>query len=304
MSVASERAAASAPQPSLVAALWRTARPKQWVKNVLVFAAPGAAGVLTEPGPLGRTIVAFVAMCLAASGTYFLNDALDAHADRQHPTKQHRPVAAGHVSEGLAKLMSVVLIVAAIAISIPISGGELALVVAGYAALTISYSIWLKHEPVIDLAAVAAGFVLRAIAGGVAAGVEISDWFLIVAAAGSLFMVTGKRHAEQIELGDASGSHRSTLEAYSTSFLGFVRAVSASVMVTAYCLWAFESAASTGDEKWFRLSIIPFVLAVLRYAHVIEQGKGGAPEEIVLSDRVIQVLGLLWVVTFAIGVNA
>lgn len=304
MSVASERAAASAPQPSLVAALWRTARPKQWVKNVLVFAAPGAAGVLTEPGPLGRTLVAFVAMCLAASGTYFLNDALDAHADRQHPTKQHRPVAAGHVSEGLAKLMSVVLIVTAIAISIPISNGELALVVAGYAALTISYSIWLKHEPVIDLAAVAAGFVLRAIAGGVAAGVEISDWFLIVAAAGSLFMVTGKRHAEQIELGDASGSHRSTLEAYSTSFLGFVRAVSASVMVTAYCLWAFESAASTGDETWFRLSIIPFVLAVLRYAHVIEQGKGGAPEEIVLSDRVIQVLGLLWVATFAIGVNA
>lgn len=304
MSVASERAAASAPQPSLVAALWRTARPKQWVKNVLVFAAPGAAGVLTEAGPLGRTLVAFVAMCLAASGTYFLNDALDAHADRQHPTKQNRPVAAGHVSEGLAKLMSVVLIVAAIAISIPISGGELALVVAGYAALTISYSIWLKHEPVIDLAAVAAGFVLRAIAGGVAADVEISDWFLIVAAAGSLFMVTGKRHAEQIELGDASGSHRSTLEAYSTSFLGFVRAVSASVMVTAYCLWAFESAASTGDETWFRLSIIPFVLAVLRYAHVIEQGKGGAPEEIVLSDRVIQVLGVLWVVTFAIGVNA
>ena len=304
MSVASERAAASAPQPSLVAALWRTARPKQWVKNVLVFAAPGAAGVHTEPGPLGRTLVAFVAMCLAASGTYFLNDALDAHADRQHPTKQHRPVAAGHVSEGLAKLMSVVLIVTAIAISIPISNGELALVVAGYAALTISYSIWLKHEPVIDLAAVAAGFVLRAIAGGVAAGVEISDWFLIVAAAGSLFMVTGKRHAEQIELGDASGSHRSTLEAYSTSFLGFVRAVSASVMVTAYCLWAFESAASTGDETWFRLSIIPFVLAVLRYAHVIEQGKGGAPEEIVLSDRVIQVLGLLWVATFAIGVNA
>jgi decaprenyl-phosphate phosphoribosyltransferase len=304
MSVASERAAASAPNPSLAGALWRTARPKQWVKNVLVFAAPGAAGVLTEPGPLGRTLVAFVAMCLAASGTYFFNDALDAHADRQHPTKQHRPVAAGVVSESLAKVMAVVLVVLAIGISIPISRGELALVVAGYVVVTVSYSLWLKHEPVVDLAAVAAGFVLRAIAGGVAADVEISDWFLIVAAAGSLFMVTGKRHAEQIELGDSSGSHRSTLEEYSASFLGFVRAVSASVMVTAYCLWAFESAASTGDETWFRLSIVPFVLAVLRYAHVIEQGRGGAPEEIVLSDRVLQVLGLVWIVTFAIGVNA
>jgi decaprenyl-phosphate phosphoribosyltransferase len=304
MSVASERAAASHPRSSTVAALVRTARPKQWVKNVLVFAAPGAAGVLTEPGPLARTIVAFVAMCLAASGTYFLNDALDAEADRQHPTKCNRPVAAGLISVGLAKVMAVVLIVAGIAISIPISRGELALVVAGYAGLTVAYSLWLKHEPVIDLAAVAAGFVLRAIAGGVAADVLISDWFLIVAASGSLFMVTGKRHAEQVELGDDSGAHRSTLDEYSTSFLGFVRAVSASVMVTAYCLWAFENAFTTGDETWFRLSIIPFVLAVLRYAHVIEQGGGGAPEDIVLSDRVIQVLGVLWVATFAIGVNA
>ena len=163
--------------------------------------------------------------------------------------------------------MAVVLIVLAIGISdpdhrtasSPWSSRDTSLV-------TVSYSLWLKHEPVVDLAAVAAGFVLRAIAGGVAADVEISDWFLIVAAAGSLFMVTGKRHAEQIELGDSSASHRSTLEEYSASFLGFVRAVAASVMVTAYCLWAFESAASTGDETWFRLSIVPFVLAVLRYA--------------------------------------
>jgi len=304
MSVASERAAGSQPGSSIVVALVRTARPKQWTKNVLVFAAPGAAGVLTEAGPLARTLVAFVALCLAASGTYFLNDAFDAEADRQHPTKRERPVAAGLISVGMAKVTGAVLIAVAIAISIPISGGELALVVAGYALLTVTYSIWLKHEPVIDLAAVAAGFVLRAIAGGVAADVEISDWFLIVAGAGSLFMVTGKRHAEQIELGPSSASHRSTLEEYSSSYLGFVRAVAASVMVTAYCLWAFEKAFSTGDVTWFRLSIVPFVLAVLRYAHVIEQGGGGAPEDIVLSDRIIQVLSLLWVVTFAIGVHA
>jgi decaprenyl-phosphate phosphoribosyltransferase len=305
MSLAPERAdaAAAAPQPSLVRALVRTARPKQWVKNVLVFAAPGAAGVLTEAGPFARTCVAFVALCFAASGTYFLNDALDAEADRLHPTKRNRPIAAGHLSVGLAKVMAVVLIVIGIGISIPVGDGELALVVAGYAVLTISYSLWLKHEPVIDLAAVAAGFVLRAIAGGVAADVLISDWFLIVAAAGSLFMITGKRHAELIELGDESAAHRSTLQQYTTSYLGFVRALAASVMVTAYCLWAFENAFKTGDDTWFRLSIVPFVLAVMRYAFLIEQGKGGAPEEIVLSDRVLQVLGLLFVVIFAIGVR-
>jgi len=305
MSLAPERADASSsvPPPSLAMAMLRTARPKQWVKNVLVFAAPLAAGVLTEPGPLGRTLVAFVALCLAASGTYFLNDALDAEADRQHPTKRNRPIAAGHLSVGRAKVIAVVLILAGIGISIPITHGELALVVAGYAVLTVSYSLWLKHEPVIDLAAVAAGFVLRAIAGGVAADVLISDWFLIVAAAGSLFMITGKRHAELIELGEGSGAHRRTLDEYTTGYLGFVRAVAASVMVTAYALWAFENASSTGDTTWFRLSIVPFVLAVLRYAFVIEQGHGGAPEEIVLSDRVLQILGLLWILAFAIGVN-
>jgi decaprenyl-phosphate phosphoribosyltransferase len=305
MSLAPERADASssAPPPSLAMAMLRTARPKQWVKNVLVFAAPLAAGVLTEPGPLGRTLVAFVALCLTASGTYFLNDALDAEADRQHPTKRNRPIAAGHLSVGSAKVIAVVLILAGIGISIPVTHGELALVVAGYATLTVSYSLWLKHEPVIDLAAVAAGFVLRAIAGGVAADVLISDWFLIVAAAGSLFMITGKRHAELIELGEGSGAHRRTLDEYTVGYLGFVRAVAASVMVTAYALWAFENASSTGDTTWFRLSIVPLVLAVLRYAFVIEQGRGGAPEEIVLSDRVLQVLGLLWILTFAVGVN-
>jgi decaprenyl-phosphate phosphoribosyltransferase len=307
MSIAPERTADSADPPPANVATWRalvrTARPKQWVKNVLVFAAPGAAGVLDEPAQLGRTLVAFAAMCLAASGTYFLNDALDVEADRQHPTKRNRPIAAGHLSVRAAKIISGLLIALAIAISAPIADGELSLVVAGYAALTISYSLWLKHEPVVDLGAVAAGFVIRAIAGGIATGVPISDWFLIVAAGGSLFMVTGKRHAEQIEMGDDSGSHRSTLEEYSASYLSFVRAVAASVTVTAYCLWAFESAAAVGDETWFRLSIVPFVLAILRYAHLIEQGKGGAPEELVLGDRVLQVLGLLWILSFAVGVS-
>ncbi len=293
-----------APRPSLLAALIRTARPKQWVKNLLVVAAPGAAGVLTDPGQILNTAVAFVALCLAASGTYFLNDALDAEADRQHPVKQHRPIASGLVSVRLAKIMAGVLITLGIAIAAPINHGQLSAVVAGYAALTISYSLWLKHEPVVDLGAVAAGFVLRAVAGGIATNVPLSNWFLIVAGAGSLFIVTGKRHAEQVELGDAGGSHRSTLDEYSPGFLSFVRSVGASVTITAYCLWAFEQASRVGDVLWFRASIVPFVLAMLRYAFIVEQGGGGAPEEIVFEDRVLQVLGVLWLVAFVLGVHA
>ena len=131
----------------------------------------------------------------------------------------------------------------------------------------------------------------------------LSDWFLIVAGAGSLFIVTGKRHAEQVELGSDSLEHRRTLGEYSTAFLGYVRAVASGVMITAYCLWAFENAAKTGDETWFRLSIVPFVIAVLRYALVVDQGGGGAPEEVVLSDRVLQIVGVIWAIIFAIGVH-
>lgn len=290
--------------PATWRSLLRTARPKQWTKNVLVFAAPAAAGVLDQRDAVIQTLVAFVAFCLAASGTYFFNDALDAHADRLHPTKQFRPVAAGHISERLAKVVSLILVLLAILVALPVQDGELALVVAGYVALTLSYSAWLKHEPVIDLGVVAAGFVIRAIAGGVATGVHISDWFLIVAGGASLFMVTGKRYAEQIEMGDAGGAHRATLTAYTRGYLSYVRAVASSVAILAYCLWAFENATKTGSQAWFEISIIPFVLAILRYAHVVEQGRGGAPEDVILTDRVIQVLGLLWAITFAIGVYA
>ena len=288
--------------PATWRSLLRTARPKQWMKNVLVVAAPLAAGVLDQRDHVVETLVAFVAFCLAASGTYFFNDALDAHADRLHPTKQFRPVAAGHISERLAKAVALVLVVLGILVALPVREGQLAAVVAGYVVLTLSYSVWLKHEPVIDLGVVAAGFVIRAIAGGVATGVQISDWFLIVAGGASLFMVTGKRYAEQIEMGDASGAHRATLTAYTRGYLSYVRAVASAVTITAYCLWAFENATTSGSQTWFEISIIPFVLAILRYAHVVEQGGGGAPEDVVLGDRVIQVLGVLWAITFAIGV--
>jgi len=290
-------------RPSHLRAVITTARPKQWIKNVLVFAAPAAAGVLDEGDAIAKTLIAFVAFCLAASATYLLNDAADAEADRLHPTKRSRPIAAGNLSPGLARVIAIGLIVVACAITAPINDGKLTAVVVAYVAVTLSYTLWLKHEPVIDLAAVAAGFVFRAIAGGVATDVPLSDWFLIVAGAGSLFIVTGKRHAEQVELGSESHGHRSTLGEYSTAYLGFVRAVAAGVMITAYCVWAFENASKSGDTTWFRLSIVPFVVAVLRYGFVIEQGGGGAPEEVVLSDRVLLVIGAIWAVTFMLGVR-
>jgi decaprenyl-phosphate phosphoribosyltransferase len=289
---------------SLARGLLKTARPKQWVKNVLVFAAPGAAGQLTHGDVFLKSLLAFVAFCFAASGTYFLNDALDHESDRAHPTKRFRPIAAGVVGPTTAKVVAVLLMLVAVGMSIPVSGA-LAITVVAYIALTISYSLWLKHQPVLDLAAVAGGFVIRAIAGGAATGIPISKWFLVVASAASLFMVTGKRHAELLDLPDGGTSHRSVLAHYPIGFLNYVRAVGSAIAITAYCLWAFDKAqhVHNGTDYWFKLSIVPFVLALLRYALLVEQGNGGAPEEIVVGDRTLQVMGLVWIALFAIGLR-
>jgi len=288
--------------PHRLPALVRLARPKQWLKNVLVIAAPGAAGVLGEPTALFHTAIAFVCFCLAARGTYFINDALDVEADRRHPTKRFRPVASGEVAVHTAFAGGGVLMVAAIALAF-VARWPLAVCVGAYVLQTMVYSLWLKHEAVLDLACVASGFVLRTIAGGLAVGVAISPWFLIVAGSASLFMVTGKRHAELVELGEGATGHRRALEMYSRSFLNYVRSVASSVTVVAYCLWAFEKSSTVGNPVWFQLSIVPFVLWILRYALLLEQGGGGAPEELVMSDRVLVVLGAVWAVLFAIAVK-
>ena len=301
---------------STAEAIARTARPRQWIKNVLVFAAPAAAGVLTHAAPLSRTIVAFIAFCFAASGTYFVNDALDAEADRHHPEKRRRPIAAGALGARLAVVIGLGAMV--VSLLIPLAAGldQLAGVVAIYLGVQAAYMFWLKYQPILDIAAVAAGFVLRAIAGGVAAEVPLSNWFLIVASSGSLLMVSGKRHAESLTLGEHGGEHRATLAAYSVPFLRYVRSVSSAVAMTAYFLWAFERAGTptcvtltaacpkvaTGHGAiWFELSVIPFALAIMRYALLLDAGDGGAPEDVVLRDRTLQVFGLILIALFAIG---
>jgi decaprenyl-phosphate phosphoribosyltransferase len=294
--------ASGAAPTSLVAGLLRLARPKQWVKNVLVFAAPGAAGVLDEGGALLETLLAFACFCLAAAGTYFLNDARDVEADRRHPTKRNRPIAAGIVPVPLATGLGIALLVAAVALGLAVRW-PLAAAVAGYAALTTAYSGWLKHVAVVDVVAVAAGFVLRAIAGAAATDVPISDWFFIVTSFGSLFMVTGKRGAEAAEVGSDATIRRS-LASYTPGFVAYLRSVSSSAVLVAYCLWAFEKAGeSSSDVPWYQLSIVPFAMAILRYALVLDEGRGSAPEEVVLADRTLQLIGAVWVVVFALGVS-
>jgi decaprenyl-phosphate phosphoribosyltransferase len=281
--------------------LVRLARPRQWIKNGLVLAAPAAAGVLDQGHYLGRALIVLVSFCLAASGTYCLNDAADADADRTHPTKRFRPVAAGEVSVGQARTLGIVLLLLGVGLGLATGSWEASAITALYVTLTTAYTLWLKHVPVVDIAMVTAFFVIRAVAGVVGTDVPVSDWYLIVASFGALFIVAGKRTTE-LRLEDAVG-HRAALAGYTPGFLQFVRSVASGVALLAYCLWAFEKADLTDTSiPWFQLSIVPFVLIILRYALILETEARRGPEEIVLEDRQLQVLGVLWAAVFACGV--
>lgn len=280
----------------------RLLRPRQWIKNLLVFAAPGAAGVLDEADHLGRTTLLFAAFCLAASGTYCINDANDADADRAHPRKRFRPVASGEISVGRARLLGAGLLAAALGVAGLAGGWPTVGIVALYVAITTAYTFWLKHHAVVDIVTVASGFVVRAVAGIVGTDLPLSDWYLIVASFGSLLLVAGKRSTE-LNLGDDAGEHRKALVAYSPPFLLFVRAVAAGITLLAYCLWAFERAElADGGFPWFQLSILPFTTAILRYALVHSMEEHAGPEEIVLGDRTLLVVAGVWAVLMALGV--
>jgi decaprenyl-phosphate phosphoribosyltransferase len=286
---------------SLPRALVRAARPKQWAKNVLVFAAPAAAGVLSHGHILADSLLALVAFCFAASGTYFLNDVADVEADRRHPTKRLRPIAAGELPVRLATTVGTALVLCGLGLALVVRW-ELVVVVAIYLTLTLSYTAWLKHVAVIDIAVVASGFIIRAIAGGVATELPISQWFLIVASFGSLFVVAGKRYGEHREMGDDRGDTRSILELYTLPYLRYVWMIASGVAITAYCLWAFEQSTGRSGLPWFELSIVPFVIALLRYALLLETGHGSAPEDVILGDRTLQIVGVVWVALFACAV--
>ena len=280
----------------------RLLRPRQWAKNLLVFAAPLGAGVLLEAEALGNSLVAFVVFSAAASAMYALNDVLDVERDRAHPTKRLRPIAAGDISTRAGTTVAVVLGIGSLTASMWVAPG-LGAVIGTYMVVTALYSLRLKHVPVVDMVIVASGFVLRAIAGGVAADVPISSWFLIVTSFGALFVVAGKRYAEFTNLTSNGGNHRPTLDSYSPEYLRHVLTLSAGLAAIAYCLWAFEVPRAGTSQLLMQLSIVPFVTALLRYGHIVMQGGGGEPEEVFLKDKELIVLGALWLGLFAAGVS-
>jgi decaprenyl-phosphate phosphoribosyltransferase len=298
-----EAAPVTGPPRNLATGLIKAVRPRQWVKNLLVLAAPlaalGGSVRYDFSEVLVKVSIAFVVFCLAASSVYLINDARDVEADRAHPTKRFRPIAAGVVPEWLAYTLAVVLGVASLAISW-LANPDLALVMAIYIAVQLAYCFGLKHQAVLDICIVSSGFLIRAIAGGVAANIPLSQWFLLVMTFGSLFMVAGKRYAE-LQLAERTGAKiRKSLESYTASYLRFVWTLSATAMVLCYGLWAFERDGT--NASWYAVTIIPITIAILRYAVDVDGGLAGEPEEIALKDRVLQLLLLAWIGTIGAAV--
>lgn len=279
--------------------LIRALRPRQWVKNLLVLAAPGAAGILDRPEVPGRLAVTFLVFCALSSSTYLLNDLHDRDEDRRHPRRRLRPIASGTVSAPVALGAAALLALGGLGLAFVI-GPWLAAVGLAYLLLTGSYTLWWRSVAVADLAAIACGFILRALAGGVATDIAVSRWFLLVTSFGALFLVAGKRYAE-LRASTRSAPSRASLGEYSESYLRFVIGLAATVTTTAYCLWAFQRS-HQARISWYELTVIPFVLWLLRYGLLIEQGDGEAPDELVFGDRFLLTMSAAWLALFISGV--
>ena len=234
---------------------------------------PAAAGVLTQPGVLARVCAAFVAFCLLSSGAYLINDVADAAEDRRHPVKRHRPIASGAISEWPALAAGVGVVMLGIALSRAVGWGLVG-VGCGYALLNAAYTGVLRVSRSSTSQRSPGAFVLRALAGGVAADVHVSGWFIVVVSSVALFVAAGKRYADLLD--PAARRSRPVLKRYSVPFLRSVIMGAGAVALAAYCVWAFE-AVHPSVVPWRELTIVPFSLAMLRYRLLVRAGTAARP---------------------------
>ena len=275
----------------------RAARIRQWTKNLLVFAAPAAAGISGTPTTVTPLLITFLVFCLLATGTYLINDVQDADEDRRHPVKCHRPIASGALAPGRALRAAGISLVFALMLAITVNWATFASACA-YVLLNAAYTLCLRRIAVVEMVAISGAFVLRAIAGATAAGVPASRTFIAVVALGALFVAAGKRYADFID--PSARRSRAVLKSYGRGSLRAVIAVACVATLWTYYLWAFGPAnkrlALAGE-----LTIIPFTFSLLRYTLISSRGGGGAPEQVLFSDRHLQVLGLVWLLLVAAG---
>lgn len=279
---------------TMLKALIQAMRPRQWAKNVFILAALVFDGQLFRPGPLLATLAGLAVLCIASSAVYLINDLADLEADRQHPEKRLRPIAAGRLPQNTAWAAAILLLVTA-AVTGFLLTTEFGIVVLVYLTLNLLYSFWLKHVPIIDVLVLASGYVLRVGAGVALITVKrFSPWLYVCTALLALFVVLGKRRAELVLLSDSANAHRKVLEGYSVSLLDQLLVIVSATTIVAYSLYTFS--AENLPENHLMMLSIPFVIyGIFRYLLLVNvKNKGGAPEDVVLTDRPLMLTIILW----------
>jgi decaprenyl-phosphate phosphoribosyltransferase len=284
----------------LILAAVQAARPRQWPKNLLVFAAPLAGATLGRADGFGYALVAFAAFTAASSAVYLINDVVDVERDRLHPTKRLRPIASGRLPRRVAVGLAIGALAVALLASLAIGEPRLAGVISAYVAISLIYSLGLKHVPGAELLVVALGFVLRAIGGAVATHVPPSAWFLAVCSLGALMVAIGKRYTELSVLGDEAPAHRPVMRWYQPWMLRAGERAAAVVMLAAYLLWAL-SEPDTWMRGWHVASAVPLAAALLRFDLLTGLADGRPVEDLIARDPTMICCELSWLTTFTIG---
>ncbi len=272
------------------AAYVKLARPKQWTKNGFVLAGLVFSGEALEASSLVAALLAFAAFCALSGAVYAANDVLDVEEDRKHPTKRNRPVASGLISSRAATIYAVLLAVSGLALAFFVAPG---VGVAGLAYLILQavYTPILKHQPILDVMSISAGFVLRALAGAAAVAVAISPWLIVCTGLLTLFLGFSKRRHELAVLGDIASTHRKNLREYSVELLDEMMNIMVSATIIAYTMYTFFA----HQDRWMMASIPFVVYGVFRYMLLVHRDGGGNPDTLLLRDRPLQITLLLWI---------
>jgi decaprenyl-phosphate phosphoribosyltransferase len=281
-------------------AVAQSTRPRQWPKNLLVFAAPLAADSFGRAFGFWYALTAAVAFIAASSAVYLVNDVIDAERDRGHPYKKSRPVASGRLPVKHAVVLAICLAIFALGISLAIAEPLLATVVATYLVVSFLYSAALKHVPVVELGCVASGFVLRVLGGAAATHVPPSGWFLLVCSLGALMVAIAKRYTELTVLGTESAAHRPAMRGYSAAVLRLTQRAVSAAMIVSYMLWAYtEPHART--RWWHLLSSIALAAALVRFDRLTARATSKPVEDLIARDPVMVACEITWLALFAIG---
>jgi len=278
----------------------RTTRPRQWPKNLLVFAAPLAGHSLGPHDGLSDAMLATVAFALASSAVYFVNDVADVERDRAHPTKRNRPIAAGQLPKPHALVLAGVCVALALSAGFLISAPLLTACIGGYLVSSFSYSYVLKHIPVLEVLFVASGFLLRVLGGAAATHVRPSGWFLLVCSLGALGVAVAKRYTELVTLGEDAVRHRPAMRAYRPGMLRVSQYVIGVLMMVCYVLWA-AGEHEAGVREWHLASAIPLAAALVRFGALTGRGTIRPVEDLITRDVVMLACEVGWLTLFVTG---